>query len=207
MKKMNKFLSLTLAFAFVLTTSVLATGNDKKSDATTWQVDKAHTTVNFSVNHFFTPVDGTFDEFDATIAFDPNNLDGSSIDVTLSVESVNTRNQRRDNHLQSADFFNAEQWPTIRFQSQRIEQRGDGQFVAIGELTIRDVTRTFELPFTLLGVMDHPMQEGMQVAGISAEASLDRTDFGVGVGDWAATAVVGDKVDIRLNLELMASRS
>jgi len=106
----------------------------------------------------------------------------------------------------SEDFFNAEQWPNMTFESSTIEQTGDNQFVAKGQLTIRDVTRDFELPFELLGVMDHPMQDGKKVAGIVANAELMRTDFGVGVGDWAATAVVGDKVNINLNLELMADR-
>tara|TARA_R100001143_G_C3361193_1_gene136108 strand:- start:22606 stop:23229 length:624 start_codon:yes stop_codon:yes gene_type:complete len=181
------------------------TDKDKQADATTWQIDRAHSAVNFTINHFFTPVDGTFDDYQANVNFDPNNLEESSIEVTIPVSSVNTRNERRDNHLKSEDFFNAEEWPNIRFVSNRIESLGNNQFVAHGELSIRDVTHSFELPFELLGVMDHPMQENTQVAGIVAETELMRTDYGVGVGDWAATAVVGDRVNIQLNLELTAS--
>lgn len=172
-----------------------------------WSIDTAHSNVNFTITHFFTPVDGSFEEYSSEILFDPNDLENSSIDVTIPVSSINTENERRDNHLKSEDFFNASEWSNIHFESNNIEQTGENQFVAHGELTIRDVTREFELPFELLGVMDHPMQEGQKVAGITASANLNRTDYGVGVGDWAATAVVGDEVNIQLNLELNAPKN
>jgi len=200
MFKKATYLTIT-AFLF----TALAAFTTANIASTSWQVDKAHSTIKFSITHFFTPVTGTFDDVDATINFDPNNLAESNIDVTIPIESVNTRNDRRDNHLRSEDFFNTSQWPNMRFVSNSIEQTDDNQFVARGELTIRDVTREFDLPFELKGVMDHPMQENTRVAGIVANAELMRTDFGVGVGDWAATAVVGDQVDIELNLELTTS--
>lgn len=188
---------------FIFTMFAAFTTIDRES--TEWELDKAHSTIKFTITHFFTPVTGTFDDVDAVVNFDPNNLEESQIDVTIPIESINTRNDRRDNHLRSEDFFNTAQWPNIKFVSNTIEQTGDNEFVARGELTIRDVTREFDLPFQLLGVMDHPMQENTRVAGISANAELMRTDFGVGVGDWAATAVVGDKVNIELNLELTSA--
>lgn len=197
--------TITVLFTMLFAFTGLAM-NDVNTDdnvrSIEWEIDSAHSAINFTINHFFTPVDGTFEDYDATVMFNPDDLENSSIDVTIPVTSINTRNDRRDGHLQSEDFFNAEQWPSISFESSSIESRGDNQFVAIGELTIRDVTRDFELPFTLQGMMDHPMQENTTVAGIVANAQLMRTDFGVGVGDWAATAVVGDEVDIQLNLEL-----
>lgn len=194
----------TLLFAFTgLAMNDITNSDDIRS--TEWEIDTAHSAINFTINHFFTPVDGTFEDYDATVLFDPEDLEGSQLDVTIPVTSINTRNDRRDGHLQSEDFFNAERWPNISFESNTIESRGNNEFVAIGELTIRDVTRDFELPFTLQGVMDHPMQDNTVVAGIVADAQLMRTDFGVGVGDWAATAVVGDEVNIRLNLELTSS--
>lgn len=195
----TKILSITLAATVITLFSAFTT---TVNYSTEWEIDKAHSAINFTVNHFFTPVDGTFDDYDATVLFNPEDLENSSIDVTIPVESINTRNDRRDGHLASEDFFNAEEWPNITFVSNTIEQTGENQFVAKGELTIRDVTSDFELPFELLGVMDNPMQEGRQVAGIVAETSLMRTDYGVGVGDWAATAVVGDEVKIQLNLEM-----
>lgn len=185
--------------------AVALTPTEIEREATSWQIDKAHSAINFTVNHFFTAVNGTFNDYTATVNFDPENLEESKIDITIPVSGINTRNERRDNHLMSGDFFNAEQWPNIRFVSNEIVSNGDSEFIARGQLTIRDVTRDFDLPFELLGVMDHPMQENTQVAGIRASAELMRNDYGVGTGDWAATAVVGDKVNIQLNLELNSS--
>lgn len=208
MNTLHKIITLSFIVLLSAFSSVAAVNiNDNDEDtAPSWEIDRAHSAVNFTISHFFTPVDGTFSDYDATVYFDPENLDESSIDITIPVSSVDTRNERRDGHLLSEDFFNAEQWPNIHFVSNTIESTGDNNFVAKGEMTIRDVTREFELPFTLAGVMDHPMQENTVVAGITAQAELMRTDFGVGVGDWAATAVVGDKVDIQLNLELNTSK-
>jgi len=201
MKIFNKLILMTLIAGFLTFTSAFTQGEtDKMSKA--WQIDSAHSDISFSITHFFTPVNGSFNSYDANILFDPNDLANSSIDVQIDVSSINTKNERRDNHLQSEDFFNAEKWPDITFKSDNIRKTGDNSFVAEGQITIKDVTRDFELPFTLLGVMDHPMQENTQVAGITAETSLNRTDYGVGVGDWAATMVVGDEVSINLNLEL-----
>ena len=199
---MTAIMLLTTLF---MATSLNASDQNDTDNATEWTVDRAHSGVNFTINHFFTPVDGNFNDYQATVHFDPENLEGSHIDVIIPVESINTRNERRDNHLKSEDFFNTSVWPNIRFVSSSIEHNGDNQYVARGELTIRDITHSFDLPFELLGVMDHPMRENTKVAGIVAETVLMRTDYGVGVGDWAATAVVGDRVNIRLNLELTAS--
>lgn len=181
------------------------TDSNSKTDvrlSQSWIVDKPHSSINFSVRHFFTPVNGRFDNFHADILFDAEDLENSRLDVTIPIESINTQNEKRDNHLKSEDFFNAGEWPNIRFESHTIEQTGENQYVAHGALTIRDETRNFELPFELLGIMDHPMKENTKVAGFSANTTLNRTDFGVGVGDWAATMVVGDEVDIQLNVEL-----
>lgn len=201
----QKITSLLTILLLTAATVLYATDNDSER-ATAWQLDKSHSAINFTVNHFFTPVDGAFDDYNATVHFDPENLDGSYIDVTIPVASVNTRNDRRDGHLKTEDFFDAETYPEIRFVSDQIIRDGENNYIARGELTIRDVTKEFDLPFELLGVMDHPMQEGRKVAGIVASAELMRNDYGVGTGDWRATAVVGNRVNIQLNLELLADK-
>lgn len=205
MNTLNKVSSILLIAIVFLAGSAFIDQNNSQKISEEWTIDRAHSSINFTITHFFTPVNGTFDDYQADILFDPENLNESSINITIPIESINTSNERRDGHLMSEDFFNAEQWPSIQFSSNSIEQTADNQFVAKGELTIRDVTQEFELPFELLGIMDHPMQENTKVAGIVADAELMRTDYGVGVGDWAATAVVGDKVTINLNLELTSS--
>lgn len=204
MKKIITSALLATIFVFANAFTTVKTGNpdEKGTASTSWMVDEAHSVVEFSVRHFFTPVSGRFGEFQADIQFDPDNLGESRINVTIPVESVNTENSKRDNHLSSEDFFNAEEWPEIRFVSNSIRKTADNTFVARGQLTIRDVTKTIDLPFELLGIMDHPMMENTRVAGFTARTKINRTDFGVGVGDWAATMVVGDEVDIQINLEL-----
>ena len=204
---MKRALLFLAAFIFIPALLVAENDTNDQKDATPWTIDTSHSAINFSIRHFFTPVNGLFDEYDAEVYFDPANLEGSSISVTIPVTSINTRNERRDGHLQSEDFFNAETWPSMQFvSSEVVAGEGENEFIAKGELTIRDVTEPFELPFRLLGVMDHPFQENMLVAGIVSEFQLLRNDFGVGTGDWAATAVVGDEVNVRLNLELTASK-
>lgn len=176
-------------------------------DATQWNIDKAHSAINFKVTHFFTPVNGSFNDYNADVKFDPANLGESSLDVEIMVNSIDTKNEKRDGHLMSDDFFNAAQYPAITFTSSSIEKTGENEFVANGTLTIKDVSRDFQLPFTLLGVKDNPMQQGKVVAGIVSSFTLDRTTYDVGVGDWASDAVIGDEVTVDLNLELNADKS
>ena len=171
-------------------------------NATAWTVDNSHSSIKFEIRHFFSNVPGAFHEYDADIHFDPNNLNDSKLDVTIQVASVDTENERRDGHLRTDDFFNAEKWPTMTFTSNSIESVGDNQFVAKGELTIKDVTKDFELPFTLLGVMDHPRRDGVKIAGFTSEFMLKRNDYGVGTGDYISDAVIGNEVNITLNMEV-----
>ena len=200
-----KLPTIALLVTIFFTASAFTTSQppvEETANATAWTIDKTHSNLNFSVTHFFTPVNGKFHDYNAEIYFDPNNLAESSINVEVMVNSVDTNNEKRDGHLQSDDFFNAEEFPTMTFSSDRITNEDDNQFVAHGTLTIKDVTKEIELPFTLLGVQDNPMKEGTKVAGIKGNLSIDRTDYDVGVGDWAATAVVGDEVNITFALEL-----
>ncbi len=122
------------------------------------------------------------------------------------VNSIDTKNEKRDGHLKSEDFFNAEKWPYITFKSNKIESTGENKFVAHGTLTIKDVSKEIKLPFELLGVKDHPMQENSLVAGVTADTKLDRTTYNVGVGNWASDAVVGDEVTVDLMLELNSKK-
>ncbi len=196
MKLFNKSYALMLVAVLAITTLAATT-----YEATTWTVDKSHSAVTFKVRHFFTPVNGTFDDYTADIKFDPNNLEESSINVQIAIASVNTDNDRRDGHLRTPDFFDAETYPYMTFQSSEIMKTGDNQFVAKGELTIKDVTKEIELPFTLLGVMDVERQN-KKVAGITAETQILRNDFGVGTGDYISDAVIGNEVNIQIQLEL-----
>ena len=194
-------LALTLAAAISLATGA-------PSAATTWSVDSAHTEVNFSVKHFFTPVKGQFDDYEAVVSFDPANPEASTVEVKIAVASVNTNNEKRDTHLQTADFFDAETYPYITFKSTSVRAAGDDQYLITGDLTIKDVTREVELPVTLLGVTELDDEMSAMFGGIQTVASfqggttVNRNDFGVGTGSWAATLVVGGEVNIDLALEV-----
>lgn len=173
----------------------------------TWTVDADHTTVGFSVKHFFTPVEGQFDDWDIDLQYDAENPAASTVTARIAVASVNTNNDRRDQHLMSADFFEAEAHPAITFESTSVRPDGDQGLVATGDLTIKGVTREVELPITLLGIQDIPaeMREmlggAQRIASFRASLSIDRGDFGVGTGNWAATLVVGGQVDIDIAVE------
>ena len=171
-----------------------------------WAVDAPHTEVNFSVKHFFTPVTGSFDEFEIQLDYDADDPSRSSVDVKIPVSSINTGNEKRDGHLMSADFFEAEKYPHITFKSNSVQAKGD-QLVAQGLLTIKGESREVDLPITLLGKQELPeqMQQMMggtkEVASFEASTTIDRNDYGVGVGNWAATMVVGGDVNIEILLE------
>lgn len=173
-----------------------------------WNVDQPHTGIEFTVNHFFTPVTGRFDSYDIDLMFDRENPANSSVSVRIDVKSVNTGNERRDAHLLSEDFFGADRFGAITFRSEQVRMVGPDRLVATGPLTIKDKTHRIELPITILGIKDIPageMREMLggveQIASFRAELELDRSDYGVGTGSWAAALVVGHAVDIGIAVE------
>lgn len=214
---MKNALFLPLTVAVALLTMAASNGETSGRDtgatvlsgpeAEAWNVDESHTEINFTVKHFFTPVSGTFQSFDAEFWFDPENPQNSSVKVTIDVASIDTNNERRDNHLRSGDFFDAENHPTMTFESTSVRQVSQDQLLATGNLTIKGITREVELPISLLGVKELPpeMQEMMggitHVAGFEAETRVDRREFQVGVANWAQTVIVGGDVDVKVHLE------
>ena len=172
-----------------------------------WSADAAHTEINFSITHFFTPVTGSFGDYDISLAYNAEEPEKSTVEARIEVASVNTGNERRDAHLRSEDWFDAENHPYMTFKSTAVRQVGENLLVASGPLTIKGESREIELPITLLGTQPIPeqMREMLggtkQVASFKATTSIDRSDFGVGVGSWAATMIVGGEVDIEILVE------
>lgn len=195
---MKSIFRLTFASAIV---AALFSFTILMAPATQWKVDKAHSAITFSVSHLFTPVEGRFQKFEDEFLFDPANLKESKASFTIDVASVNTQEQKRDQDLQSANFFDAEKFPAMKFTSTRFESKGGNNYVAYGKLTIKDVTKEIALPFKVLGTADHPMMKGTKVMSIQSELSLNRNDYGVGTGSWAATMVVGNEVNVKITLE------
>jgi len=200
---MKSFILIITLLAFAgIATAETTTEIDHHSSAMEWSIDNAHSNILFKINHFFNPIPGTFNDFGGKVVFDPENPESGEIDVAIQVASINTNVERRDGHLRSEDFFGAETYPQMHFRSSDIRHIEGTSYVALGQLTIKDVTREIELPFEFLGVTDHMMQEDVLVAGLHGTLSLNRNDYGVGVGDWAATAVVANEVQIEISLQV-----
>jgi polyisoprenoid-binding protein YceI len=196
---------LTAVAGVALGASVPALQAQETAGPVSWNVDMAHSEVGFKARHFFTPVTGTFHDFEVSLAFDPENPENSAVEARIAVASVDTGNERRDGHLQSDDFFDAAVYPDMTFRSTSVRRVSDTEFVATGELTIKGTTVEIELPITLLGIMDMPenMRErfGSQVASFQAGLTADRRDFDVGVGSWAETVIVGADIEISITIE------
>lgn len=169
----------------------------------TWQIDVAHSHVEFAVKHMMiSTVKGRFAAFGGNVAYDAQNPAATTVDVSIDVASLDTRQEQRDAHLRSADFLDAEKWPTLRFVSHRIERKGDGEYRLIGGLTIRDVTREVALDVTAQGSGRNPW--GQEVVAFSATAKIDRTDFGLTWNQALETGgiLVGNEIRIAIELEL-----
>lgn len=176
-----------------------------------WSTDTAHTEINFSVKHFFTPVTGSFEDYEIVLDYNAAEPEKSRVEARIKVASVNTGNEKRDNHLRSADWFEAEKYPYITFESTSVRKVGDNRLIASGDLTIKGKSQRIELPITLLGSQKIPEQMQQMLGGtkevrsFEASTAIERSDFGVGVGSWAATLVVGGEVSIEILLEAHTS--
>lgn len=169
--------------------------------ADTYQIDPVHTWIGFSVRHMVvTNVQGRFKEFSGTILYDPEDITRSSVSVTIQAASLDTENQDRDNHLRSADFFDAANHPTLSFESKRIEKRGDA-YVCLGTLTMHGVSKEVAIPFEILGTVKDPRNNTR--LGLEGSVTVNRLDYGIA---WSGSLeggglVVGNEVKITLNVE------
>jgi polyisoprenoid-binding protein YceI len=161
----------------------------------TFKLDPAHSSINFSVRHFFSKVPGTFSKFDATIVYDADDVSKSSAQATIQVASVTTHEPKRDAHLQKGEFFETEKFPTITFKSKSWTKTGADTFDIVGDLTIRDVTQEVVLKTKLLGI--GPGARGATISGWEATTTIDRTKFNVSYG----VGMVSKEVDIAINAE------
>lgn len=178
----------------------------ESTTTTTWTIDPAHTTVEFSLKHLMiSTVRGHFGAVSGTIVLDEQNPSASSVTAEIDVTSIDTRQEQRDAHLRSADFFDVEKFPTIAFRSTRIEALGGGSYNVHGDLTIRDVTRPVVLETTDEGRGGDPW--GGQRAGFSATTKIDRRDFGLTWNQALETGGVLVGNDIKISLEVQAVKA
>jgi len=171
-----------------------------------YSVDTSHATVLFQVRHFMTQVAGQFQEFEGSIEIDREKPESSSVRFTIDAASIDTSQERRDNHLRSADFFDVATHPKITFVSTSVKPVGDDTYEVTGDFTMRGVTKRITLPVKVLGELKDPW--GNQRIGFEIETVLDRKDYGV---SWNQTldqggVVLGDEVKVSINLEAVQKK-
>ncbi|SDZ81014.1 Polyisoprenoid-binding protein YceI [Desulfuromusa kysingii] len=191
---MNKKIGLTfLTLLFICSTSFAAR----------FQVDSAHTQIHFSVQHLVVfKVRGNFTDFTGIIEANPDNRTLISAAATIQTASIDTRIEKRDQHLRSADFFDASNHPQLHFKSKSITGSGDN-IIVLGEITIKGVTKEIMLQGSFLGTTAGP--DGKLRAGFEATGMLNRKDFGLNWNKLTETGsvIVGDEIQIGLEIEAM----
>ena len=177
--------------------------------ATDWQIDPAHTNVQFSVRHLMiSNVRGDFNKVAGTVASDGQNPDAVKIDAVIDAGSIDTRIEKRDQHLKSADFLNVEKYPTIEFKSKKILASGAGKWKLSGDLTLHGVTKEVVLDVEgPTAEMKDPM--GNTRVGASATTKISRKDFGLTWNKALETGgvMVGDEVEITIDVEAVQKKS
>lgn len=170
----------------------------------TWTIDPAHSRVGFSSRHaMVTKVRGAFNDVAGTARLDAEDMSRSSVRVVLRVESVDTRSAQRDEHLRSADFFDAAAHPAIEFESTTIDEVDENQFIVTGDLRIRGIARAISVPLEMTGLgADHT---GALRLGLEGSRRIDRKDWGV---SWntpldSGGVLVSDKITLEFELSLI----
>ena len=178
--------------------------NTSTAIKTTWKIDPAHSEIQFKVKHMMvSTVTGNFEEFEGTIESTNENFEDSNITFTANIDSINTRNGQRDQHLKSDDFFNAEAFPQLTFTSKSFSKKSNGDYRLIGDLTIRDHTHEIELDVEYNGIAVDPY--GQTKAGFEINGKINRKEFGL---KWnalteAGSVMVSEEVRLVMNIQLV----
>lgn len=186
----------------ILAALVLVLGYGAAAAQGTYTIDTVHSNVGFKIRHLVSKVSGEFTDFEGTIVADFENLDTSSVEFTIQAASIDTKNEKRDDHLRSEDFFNVEKYTEIRFKSSKITRVDEDTFAVDGTLTMRGVAKEINLMVDFLGEMS--AMGGIR-AGYELTTTVNRMDYGV---SWnraveAGGFVLGDDVEVNIALELI----
>lgn len=190
---MKKITLLVAAFAITIT-----------SFAQNWKLDPAHSKIHFSAKYLvISDVEGQFNKFEGTFTSSKADWTDLNANVTIDVKSISTDNDMRDNHLKSDDFFNAEKFPVITFKSKGVKMIEKNKYVMSGDLTIRDVTKSVEIPVVYGGTVTDPW--GNVKAGFKATGKINRKEFNLMYKNAAATgeAVVSDDINFTIDAILI----
>lgn len=170
----------------------------------TYKIDVDHSDVMFKVKHLMiSTATGVFKKFDATLEVNEADLSDAEVSFEADVDSIDTKNEQRDAHLKSDDFFNAEQFPKLTFKSTNIEKVSDDEYRLTGDLTIRDITKPVELKVEYNGTTKDPW--GMERMGFEVSGKINRKEYGL---KWSAVTeagglVVADDVKLAMNVEMV----
>lgn len=178
------------------------------ADAPEWTVDPAKSSIGFTGRQMGVPSKGRFKSFTAKVRFDPGDLAGSAVEVTVDAASADAGNPDIDKELKQPKWFDVARFPTVRFMTTAFRAKGQeaggkGEYEAAAKLTIRDVTADVVLPFKL-EIGPDPADPGQLVARMTGALTISRTKFGVGRDEWRDTKIVGD--DVELNIDVLARR-
>jgi len=195
---MRRFTGIAMVLGLLLLVTTTA-------DSATWNVDKTHSEIGFSIRHLgISKVKGTFGDYDVKIEFDGKTLAGGSASAVIRTASIDTRNEDRDNHLRNADFFNVEKFSEITFSGHGVSEK-EGGFVLHGMLTMLGVEKHVEIPFEFIGSADDPW--GGTRAGFEGNLKIKREDFNLGWADVKyRPPLIGNEVEITLNLEAIQEK-
>ena len=172
------------------------------AQAATYAIDKTHSAVTFKVKHMMVSnVRGAFTEFEGSFSFDPDAPEKSSVQVEIQVASVNTADEKRDEHLRSPEFFDAATYPVMSFKSTKLVSDGGNEYTLHGELTLHGVTRSVELELEFIGTVNDPW--GNVRSGFEAGGEINRKDFDIEFSETldGGGLMVGDTVKIELEIE------
>lgn len=162
---------LLLSFVFALVSIFTFAQNS-------WKVDPMHSSVNFNIKHMgISFVQGRFDKFDGTVSTQGANLDNAKFNFSVNTESINTGVEMRDKHLKSADFFETEKFPEMKFESISVTKGKNNSYTLKGKLTIKDVTKEVSIPVTFGGFAKN--QQGKEIAGLQAKFTVNRLDYNI----------------------------
>ena len=167
----------------------------------TWKSDPPHSQLGFTVTHLgIADVSGTFNNFDVTVISSKKDFSDAVFELTAEVGSIDTRVEQRNNHLKSADFFEVEKYPTMKFKSTSIEKAGKDKYKLSGNLTIRDITKPVTMDLVYRGTIENP-QSKATTAGFQLTGTIKRSDFNV--GPKFPAPMISDEVRIKADGEFI----
>lgn len=173
-------------------------------ETTKWSLDPMHSEINFKVKHMMIAnVSGSFNKFNASAETEGNDFTKAKINFNAEVNSIDTNNEQRDGHLRSPEFFDAEKFPHIKFESTSVEKKNEEEYALNGNLTVKDVTKPVSLQMNFGGIGKDPY--GNTKAGFTVEGKINRKDFGL---SWNAPletggVLVGEELKIQSEIQML----